>query len=118
MNENHSTIAETVLMEGSMCYQTQSSLQSFGVFHQYPHEILNPSFTGMIIWEIRPNHILNEYKLCLYHFIKSGIILYRNETFVFTPILNNNIKSFLQILLWGKNLPNGLSSLHVTKELV
>ncbi len=38
-------------------------------------------------------------------FHKNGIILYGNEAFVFTPISNNDMKSFLKILLMIKGTP-------------
>jgi len=117
-NENHSKIVETVQMGRTVDKETQSSLRSIGIFNEYPHGIFNPSFTGMILWEIKRNHILNDYKVCPYHLIKSGIILYGNEAFVFTPISNNDMKSFLKILLMKKELPNGLSPLEITKDLV
>ena len=87
MNESHSTIVETVQIGRTIDCQTQSSLRSSGIFHQYPHGILNPSFTGMILWEIKPNHIewvqavpisfnkkwyctVPEWSICVYSYIK------------------------------------------------
>ena len=42
----------------------------FGVFHNYPCEIVNPAFTGMLLWDISPNHELNDYQICEFHNIK------------------------------------------------
>ena len=122
LNESHSKIVEDMYKtnydnEADFRQITQSSLESHGIFHKYPPGILNPSFTGMILWEIQQDHIFNNYKVCPYHMIKCGVILYGQEAFVFTPISNNDIKSFLKILFRGKILPNGESSTSVTKSL-
>ena len=71
----------------------------------------------MILWEIEPNHVLNSYKLCPYHSIKCGVILYGKEAYVFTPISNNDVKSFLKILFRQKELPNNQTSSTITKQL-
>ena len=117
-NGSHSIIVDRLSHKDDIVVNTQSNLQCYGVFHKYPPGILNPSFTGGILWELMEDHILNQYKLCPYHNIKSGVILYGNMAFIFTPISNNDIKSYLKILFRGKELPNGQDSSQVCKDLV
>ena len=71
-----------------------------------------------LLWEIAPDHILNDYKICQFHEIKSGIILYGHNAYIFTPITNNDIHSYLKILLRGKKLKNNLPASKATKQLV
>ena len=62
---------------------------------------------------------MNDYKICKFHQIKSGIILYGSEAFVFTPIDNNDIRSYLKILLRGAtNLPDGITTSKATNLLL
>ena len=91
-----------------------------GIFNQYPAGIFNPAFTGMFLWKLSSNHELNDYKICKYHQIKSGIVLYGTEAFVFTPIDNNDIRSYLKILLRGAstNLPDGITTSKATNLLL
>ena len=62
------------------------NIRSFGKFHTYPVGVFNPAFCGMILWEIAQDHILNDYKICQFHQIKSGLILHSHNAYVFTPI--------------------------------
>ena len=117
-NMRHSIIVDRLSGEGDISSNTQSSLKCYGVFQKYPDGILNPSFTGMILWEIKHDHMLNNYKLCPYHYIKSGVILYGNMAYIFTPISNNDIKSSLKTLFRDKKLPNGNSPKTISKHLV
>ena len=119
---SHSKIVEAIFAtnyenEANLRQITQSSLESYGVFHEYLPGILNPLFTGMMLWEIQPDHLFNDFKLCPYHMIKCDVILYDKEAFVFTPITNNDIKSFFKILFRGKILPEGQSITSLTKTL-
>ena len=78
-------------------------LQTIGIFNKYPVGVFNPAFTGMYLWELSSSHELNDYQICRYHSIKSGIILYGSEAYVFTQITNNDIISHLKILIrWQK----------------
>ena len=61
---------------------------------------------------------LSEYKICKFHTIKSGIILYRNEVFVFTPISNNDMQSYLKIMLRDRPLPYNMSKTLATRLIV
>ena len=97
---------------------TSENITSIGKFQTYPVGVFNPAFCGMLLWEIAPNHILNDYKICPFHQIKSGIILYGNIAYVFTPITNNDINSFLKILLRGKNLKPNYPPSKAVKQLV
>ena len=63
-NMRHSIIVDRLSGEGDISSNTQSSLKCYVVFQKYPGGILNPSFTGMILWEIKLDHMLNNYKLC------------------------------------------------------
>ena len=83
---------------------SMDELKFFGVFHNYPNGIVNPAFTGMMLWEVSCNHDLNDYQICEYHNIKSGIILYGTEAYVFTQITNNDIMSHIKILFRQSNL--------------
>lgn len=53
----------------------------------------------MYIRELDQGHIMTEYQICKYHSIKSGIILIDNDAYIFTPISNGDIFSYLKILL-------------------
>ena len=61
---------------------------------------------------------LSEYKICKFHSIKSGIILYGNEAFVFTPLSNNDIHSYLKILLRNKSFHHTMTKSKATKVIV
>ena len=93
-------------------------IKTYGKFQSYPDGILNPSFCGMTLWELRADHIFNDFKLCPFHQIKSGIILYGHKAYIFTPIENNDIKSHLKILLQNKKLKNNISHARAGKLLV
>ena len=64
---------------------------------------------NVFLWELDSNHQLNDYKISRYHLIKSGIILYGTEAYVFTQITNNDINSHIKILLRGKEFRNGIT---------
>ena len=80
------------------------AVQTFGVFQKYPSGVFNPAFTGMFILDYSSYNNLREYKICKFHCIKSGIILYDNEAFVmvglhlFTLETNptNRVKKFIR----------------------
>ena len=82
--------------------------RTIGIFQKYPVSIYNPAFTGMYLWELTSSHELNDYKICQYHSIKSGIILYGKEAYVFTQITNNDINTHIKILLKGKQFRNSI----------
>ena len=98
--------------------ETTSNLQSFGKFQTYPAGVFNPAFCGMMLWELSPNHILNDYKICQFHQIKCGIIMYGCNAYIFTPITNNDIQSFLKILLRDKKLKDSIPANRASKQLV
>ena len=83
---------------------TTGNVRYFGKSQSYPDGVFNPAFCGMILWELAPNHILNDYKISPFHQIKSGVIMYGHNAYVFTPITNNDIQSFLKILLRKKKV--------------
>ena len=82
--------------------------ETYGIYQEYPAGIFNPAFTGMFLWDLKTGHDLNQYKVCKFHCIKSGIILYGSEAYVFTQMTNNDIHSYLKILLRGKTLPGNI----------
>ena len=116
---NHSKIVDSNLPDVIVhTDDTSGNIRASGKFHTYPIGVFNPAFCGMMLWEIAPDHLLNDYKICQYHEIKSGIILYGNNAYVFTPITNNDIQSYLKILLRGKKLKDQLTPSKAVKQLV
>ena len=75
--------------------ETTNSDRSFGTFHTYPDGVFNPALCVMMLLKLSPDHILNDYQICQFHQIKSGVIMYRLNVYVFTPITNNDIQSYL-----------------------
>ena len=75
---------------------------AYGIFNHYPPGIVNPAFSGMILWELNPNHLLNEFEVNKFHAIKNGIIIHHTKIYIFTQIQNDDIQSHLTILLRGK----------------
>ena len=95
--------------------ETTQMVRGYGKFQTYPEGIFNPAFCGMMLWEIAPDHILNDYKISQFHQIKSGVIMYGHNAYVFTPILNNDIQSYLKILLREKPLKHNLPASKAAK---
>ena len=62
----------------------------------------------MLLWEISPGHMLNDFEINKFHNIRSGIILHGSCAYVFTQITNDNIHSYLKILIRGKGLKNNI----------
>ena len=105
---------KNIFTESNPCYQKEiqggnQSLQTVGIFNKYPVGVFNPAFTGMYLWELSSSHELNDYQICPYHSIKSGVILYGAEAYVFTRIMNNDITSHLKILIRGKQFRNAMT---------
>ena len=94
------------------------NVETFGVFQKYPTGVFNPAFTAMFLFDYTAYKELSEYKICKFHSIKSGIILYGNEAFVFTPLFNNDLQSYLKILFRDKALPSSMTKTKVTKLIV
>ena len=97
----------------SSCHESKSYTvppiaETYGIYQEYPAGIFNPAFTGMFLWDLKTGHNLNQYKVCKFHCIKSGIILYGNEAYVFTQMTNNDIHSYLKVLLRGKSLQGNI----------
>ena len=109
---NHSTIVEPstnlkllVDLTNNTCLSNKhQNISTYGVFHTYPVGIFNPAFTDMLIWVLQENHIMNKYKICQYHSITCGVIVYGSEVYVSTPISNGDISLHLKILLRGTTL--------------
>ena len=115
----HSTIVDSSFYQPIIPKQEiQDHIKPVGKFQSYPDGILNPSFCGMTLWELSPDHIFNDYKICQFHQIKSGLILYGDKAYVFTPIENNDIKSHLKILFRNKQLKHNMSHAQASKVLV
>ena len=83
--------------------------RAYGIFNHYPPGIVNPAFSGMLLWELNPNHLLNEFEVNKFHAIKNGIIIHHTKIYVFTQIRNDDIQSHLKILLRGKKMKNNMS---------
>ena len=92
--------------------------KTVGVFHSYPVGICNPAFTGMFLWELDSNHHLNDYKISEYHSIKSGVIMYGTEAYIFTQISNNDINSYIKILLRGRKFRNTITLSNAVKLIL
>ena len=56
-NQHHSTIVDSTLSDQDL------QVKTFGNFQSYPNGIFNPSFCGMMLWEIDQGSILNKYKI-------------------------------------------------------
>ena len=78
----------------------------------------NAEFCGMLLWELGQGHILNQYKIYQFHQIRSGIIMYGCEAYVFTPISNNDIHSHLKILLRKKTFEHNLTPIKASRQLL
>ena len=117
--ENHSRIVDSNFSPLNVdSGETTQIIRSYGKFQTYPEGIFNLAFCDMMLWEIAPNHILNDYKISQFHQIKSGVIMYGHNAYVFTPILNNDIQSYLKILLREKPLKHNLPASKAAKRLV
>ena len=66
------------------------------------------AFCGMLLWEISPGHMLNDFEINKFHNIRSGIILHGSRAYVFTQITNDDIHSHLKILMRGKSLKHNI----------
>jgi len=67
--------------------------------NHYPPGVVNPAFTGMVLWELRKGHPCNHYMIPREHNIKKGLVFRGNEVYVYTPIINNDLKSYFNIIL-------------------
>ena len=93
-------------------------VRAFGAFRKYPPGVFNPAFTGMFLLDYSNYEDLSDYKICKFNSIKSGIILYGNEASVFTPFSNNDIHSYLKILLHNKTFHHTMTKSKATKLIV
>ena len=93
-------------------------VKTYGVFQKYSSGVLNPAFTWMILWDYLSHQNLSEYKICKFHSIKRRIILYGNKAFVFTSLSNNDMQSYIKILLHNKSLPCSMTKSSSTKLIV
>jgi len=122
---NHSVIVEPSpnlfkpvnLMTDTFPSHSHLKIATYGVFNTYPCGIYNPAFTGMFIWELSKNHIMNEYKICKHHSIKSGVILYGTDAYVFTPISNGDIVLHIKMLFKGTTFKTGGKHADIMKNL-
>ena len=94
------------------------NVATFGVFQKYPVGVFNPAFTGMFLLDYSTLPNLSEYKTCKFHTIKRILIVYGNEAFVFTPISNNDIQSYLKIMLCDRPLPYNMTKTLATRLIV
>ena len=115
-------IKETNSFPSNSCHDDMSNhnptVQIFGVFQKYPAGAFNPAFTGMFLLDYSIYKNLSKYKICKFHSIKSGIILYGNEAFVFTLLSNIDIQSYLKILLCDKSFHHTMIKSKAIKLIV
>ena len=65
----------------------------------YPPGVINPCFTGMFIWELRRGHPCNHYMIPREADIRTGLVFRGHRVFIYTPILNNDISSYIKVIL-------------------
>ena len=92
---SHSEIVETclpsysVFVDGHPGWCKGYIRGNYGVYHQYTNGVIIPAFTGMQLCELQHDHQLNDYQISKHLNIKSGLIIYGTDIYVFTPITNN-----------------------------
>ena len=119
INKMKLTIENTKTQHHNLKYSDHNpNAKTYGVFQKYPAGVFNPAFTGMFLFDYSTYKELSEYKICKFHSIKGGIILYGSEAFVFTPLSNNDIQSYIKILLRDKPLPSSITKSKATKLIV
>ena len=52
------------------------TIKTVGIFNSYPIGVFNPALAKMNQWELYSTHELNDYQICQYHSIKSGVTSY------------------------------------------
>ena len=92
-NSSITCLEETNLKNHAYCH-----------FNKYPVGIVNPAFSGMLLCELSQDHLLNDFPINKYHEIRNGIIIQNTKAYVFTSIRNDNIHSYLKILLRKKEM--------------
>ena len=65
----------------------------------YPPGVINPCFTGMFIWELRRGHLCNNYIIPREANNRTGLVFRGHRVFIYTPILNNGISSYIKVIL-------------------
>ena len=78
-------------------------------FNKYPTGIVNPAFSGMLLCKLNPDHLVNEFPINKYHEKKNGIIIHHTKVYVFTSIRNDDIDSYLKILLRKKKMKHNIN---------
>ena len=92
---------------------------SSGTFKDYPPGIINPSFAGNFIWEIKENHPFNEYRIPKECNIWCGVVIRGSMIFVYMPITNNDIISYIKQIISQLQTPETQeSSISQTKKIV
>ena len=82
---------------------------AFGKFNNYPEDIINPAFGGMLVWELTLNHVVNDFRINRFHNIRSCVILRGAQAYIFTPLSNDDIHLYIEILFRDKKLRNDVS---------
>lgn len=103
-SDNDSSITSKRFEQPDTSILNPTNVKYQGILNKYPNGIFNPAFTGMILWEIDPEHEFNDYKLFPFHSIRSGVIISGYDAYVFTPISKRDIISYLKILFRGITL--------------
>ena len=89
--------------------ETMLQSRAYGNFNQYPLGILNPAFSGMLLCELKKDHLIDEFQVNKFHQIKNGIILHHTNAYIFTSIRNGDIHSHLKILLRRRQMKENIS---------
>ena len=106
---SHSVIVDTCLpsyseiVDGHPGWPKCPVKGNYDIYHQYPIGVVNPAFTGMRLWELQQEHELNNYQISKHLNIKSGLIIFGTDIYIFTPISNNDIMSYIKLVLRRRN---------------
>ena len=115
---SHSIIVEKCqlsysdIVDGHPSWCRGAEKGNYSIYDEYPHGVVNPAFTGMRLWEIDPEQEVNDYQISKHLNIKSGLIIYGNDVYVFTPITNNDITSYIKTISRKKDPTKTFSSLN------
>ena len=122
---SHSVIVDTCLpsyseiVDGHPGWPKCPVKGNYDIYHQYPIGVVNPAFTGMRLWELQQEHELNNYQISKHLNIKSGLIIFGTDIYIFTPISNNDIMSYIKLVLRRRNWSELNPSINtVCKKLV
>ena len=70
---------------------------AFGKFNKYPEGKINPAFSHLLVWELIPNNVMNDFRVNRFHNIRSGVISRGAQASIFTPLSNDDTHSHIKI---------------------